>query len=290
MNLAQVVADTRRRVLGPTREELDRLNGALTAAADQLTVTYGRSGIQQGSVLAVGLELMYVWDVSSTTVTVERGYAGSTARAHDDNQIVYVNSRVAPFDAAQAVNEELDDLSSPDAGLYAVETTTVTFNAARQGYDLDADDILTILEVHADTPTGQDWPKLKPDQYRFQREADLSDFASGFAFQILDGAYPGREVLVTYATPFSHASNLTDDIEVTTGLHREAHDILSLGAAARLVTAGEVARNDPHTQGDTRRSEEVPPGAVWGSARALLSLRDRRVNAERSRLVQSWGL
>jgi len=61
-----------------------------------------------------------------------------------------------------------------------------------------------------------------------------------------------------------------------------------LGAQIRLLASREVKRNFIESQGDTRRSDEVPAGAMNASVTNLLRLRRDRIQAEAARLNRQY--
>jgi hypothetical protein len=60
-----------------------------------------------------------------------------------------------------------------------------------------------------------------------------------------------------------------------------------LGALIALSVSSEIARNFL-TQMDTRRGDEVPPGARMGSWRAVAAQRNARIQAECNRLYAKY--
>ena len=117
-----------------------------------------------------------------------------------------------------------------------------------------------------------------------ERKAYVPDFPDGTALRLNRGGWPGYDVRVTYIAPYAPFVNLTDDVTATCGISAQAMDIPPIGAAVRMVAGREVKRNFTESQPDTRRAEEVPPGAVVGSSRGLMMLRQQRVAEEAARL------
>ena len=72
------------------------------------------------------------------------------------------------------------------------------------------------------------------------------------------------------------------------GFPESAEDILIIGAEIRLIAPREVKRNFTESQGDTRRSDEVPPGSVGNSITNLLRLRRDRITAEAAKLNRQY--
>ena len=294
---ADLIEQTRRRLMGTTRDPMGQLAAAISDdTTTTLTMDHMPSTVQAGAVLAIDLELLYVWDVASNTVTVERGFGGSTAAAHVDGSRVYVNPRFSAFSILEAINVELDQLCSPDDGLYAVTSSEVTFQAAITTYDATgtaAGDSYTgpsvnsVLRVSCSVPgPSKDWPELR--RWKVHYDADTTNFPSGVSVQLRgDAPVPGQNLQITYATDFVHLAALSDNV-ATTGLSSKCYDLPGLGAAMILAGGLEVGRNFAQAQGDTRRAQEVPPNAqragyaVWAAERA------RRVRAEASRLASSY--
>lgn len=281
--LNDVIERTRRHLhSGETRDERDKLDGAVTSVDTNVQLTYGRDGVQSGSVLALGLEELYVWERADSSVVVSRGQNGSTAAAHTDDTIIYIKPKFSAFSILRSVNEELDALSAD--GLYRVLTVPLTYVAGTDAYNLTGvTDLIDILSVEyaVNDGTGR-WASLRNNRYRLRRDMATADFASGMALTI-NGYVENGPMRITYKAPYLPLSTLADDVETVSGLHSQAHDILTIGAALRLVAVNEVSRNFLD-QSETRRAGEVPAGARSGHIRNLASLRMTRLEAEKSRL------
>lgn len=76
---------------GSPNPDLDQLNEALDNSETGVDVDNG-AFFQVGQVIKVDDELMLVTSISSNTLTVVRGYAGSTADTHADNTAVIIMS------------------------------------------------------------------------------------------------------------------------------------------------------------------------------------------------------
>lgn len=286
--VADLVNATRQHLQSTSRDELNKLNGAIaTAGATTLTVEFAAGGIQRGALLDIDLELFHVWSVAALVATVDRGFLGSTATTHADDSLVRVNPRFSNFHIFSALNEELAALSSPENGLFRVRTVDLTYNASRHGYDLTGvTDLIDILEVRWKGYLSGDWPLLT--SYTVARDMATSEFASGYGLLLYDGAGPGRTLRVRYKAPYIAMAALSENVENITFLHAQAHDILPLGAAARLLAAREARRAMIDAQPESRQAEEVPPGANRQAAGGLLALRDMRIREEAARLYARY--
>lgn len=288
---ADLIAESKRYLYSGRYDPINKVTSSLNSSETSVTFTYGLGGIQAGSYICVDLEMMYVWqvtNVSTNTVTVERGVLGSTAAAHSAGALATLNPKFSDYAIFTALNAELDDLSSPQNGLFKVTNVTLTYNAAVRGYNLtSATDVREILTVQAET-TGPEkaWPYLK--NFTLRRNADTTDFASGFAVILEESGWQGRDIRVAYATKFSPFTATSDNIASVTGLPANANDIPPVGAALRLQYLREGQRNFNEAQPDTRRATETPPGSQLQGARGLEILRRRRIAAESVRLRRDY--
>lgn len=281
-----LVEETRRQLNSGSRPEMNRLTDTINETALSLDVDFDLGGIAEGAMLAIDLELIYVWQAAGSTATIQRGMLGTTPAAHTSGAIVYVNPRWSTFTIFTALNEELASLSAPTNGLYQIKTVDLTYDASRQGYDLTSvTDLIDVYDVRVDVPgPGRNWPRTS---WVVARDQATSDFPSGLALQVVGGAYPGRTIRVQYKAPFDPFTVLTDDL-TTTGLPATAADIPPIGALARLVAPREVKRSFTDTQPEARAAVEVPPGTSRSTAAGLLSLRQLRIREEAGRLNSQY--
>lgn len=287
--VAEWIDTTKDMLLSGAREELDILAVAIPdGAATTLTVTDAANGIQAGAEIEVDLERMYVRSVAGTTVTVRRGYRGSTPVAHAIGADVIVLPKFPKARILREINNELSSLSSPTNGLYRTIPLNLTWQGTTVGYDLaGVTDIEDVLSVQWQGYTGKEWHPVPPMHYRLARSQQTTDFPSGLAL-FFNSPVSGRAVRVVYKSPFSPLSTLTEVVETVTGIPATAVDIPPMGAAINLAAPGEVRRTFTDAQGDPRADEDVPPGARTNSVRWLMAQRQRRINEESTRLARDF--
>lgn len=287
MTFADLIERTRRHLYTETRDQRNRLTGALTSNATTLAVDFDLNGIQPGAILAIDLEELYVWSVTASNIEVARGHNGSTAATHAAGSMIYVNPKHSTFAISAALNDDIIDLSSPANGLYRVARTAITYDAAIGGYDLGVTDFIDLIEVAFDiNDASRQWPTIPRADWRIKRNMPTATFASGTMLSLNTYAEPGRPLNIVYKAPFVTLSALADDVD-DTGLPSTALDLPPLGAAINLTVGAEVARNFL-SQGETRRSQEVPPGARLGEMRGLAAQRATRISAESARLYAQY--
>jgi hypothetical protein len=289
---ADLIATTQKRYLrGGAQPQKNKLAANYTAGSSSLTFTYDLRGIQAGATLSIGLNVFYVWSVDTTTKTavVDGGQDGSTDANALAGATVYVNAGYSDFEVFTALNEDIASLSAPSNGLFKVGTVQFTFSSASVGYDLaGVTDLQQILEVrYAEPDSYGRTPRLDTKDYRLERNTTVGEYSSTFSLKLLRGGYPGRTVTVLYRTGFTQLAATTDNLTVT-GLPTTAYDLPPMGAALRLLVGREIRRNDITSQGDTRRAEEVGPGAEAASWRGLAGMRAQRINEEVSKLQAQY--
>lgn len=282
--VAKTLADVRNYLMGTQRDTFTTLSSSIIAGDTTLSFA-STTNLTDGSYIEIDLEVILV--TSATSGTVVRGMLGSTAASHSSGALVRINPVFFDYWALQELNGELLDLCSPNNGLFKASSVDITFNAANTGYDLTGTTTVEdILDVRFKIPDAtKSWPRAK---YEMARGMLTTDFASGNAIMIKGGGYPGQVVRVFYKAPYTTVTLTTDTLEVTAGVHTEAADIPAIGAAIRVATTREIQRNIFEWQGDTRRSDDVPPGANTSALAGLRSLRQSRLTSESARLQARW--
>lgn len=275
--LADLLEETRSHLRLPeTLNQLDALD------ASQTTVTFQRPvrSVSEGTLLSVDLETLFVWEVDTAarTAVVRRGHGGSTAATHAAGALARCGPGHTDHAMMRALNAEVRALSG--AGLFQMKVLELTTSATGvRTYNLAAD-VTDVYDVLYDADSNaNEWPRVPSWTWRASQETD--DFASGSMLR-LDSAVPtGRPLRVLYKAALAgDLDALADNVETVTGLRASAHDIPPLGAAWRLTAGEEVGRNQTTRQGDSRRAEEVPPGAKMRSTLSLQQVRRDRVAEE----------
>lgn len=258
----------------------------LTNAVDENDVTFvfdfaTAAAIKPNAYLCVDIEVVYVWDydAATRTATVQRGMTGSIAAAHEVGALVQIQPRVSRFDVVKQLRH---DIRSWPPALFVAQTLELTQSSNVRGYNFDADNVYRILDVRS-TDVGDSPRPVKG--WRYEPDADTTDYPSGKAIIFLDGA-PNRAIQVVYAAPFDLSSFAPSTTLDTIGLDPTMYEIPVLGAAARLVR--EAPRTDTRAQGQSRLAEEVPPMHAMNASKDLMRLRDNRIHQEIARLRESW--
>lgn len=287
-----VIQRTRRHVMGVRRDAMTTVASAEVDNDDTSIVVASAStaGIVANTVIEIGMEQIFVTSVSTNTLTVIRGYNGTTPGEHPVGAWVVANPSVTFIDMLDAVNAELNSLSSPENGLYRVAYTDLAVNSSTLGFDLDvADGFLDVLSVRQRRSAQKDWVALDRKAWELVRSADTDDFASGVGIYFPSGLPSQLPTRVLYKTAFGQLSDTNEDVVATTGLPATAVDILPMGAAIRLAEGREITRVIPQGVADTRRTADTPMGNALQAPSALRRSRAERISEEAARLRQQWG-
>ncbi len=283
----QIINRATRQLLSGTTEQRNKLASGIDASATSVTTTYELAGLREGQTFEIDSEIFYIWaaDSSSKTLTVERGFNGTTAASHSAGALITVNPRFPRNQMLEAINDELADLSSPVNGLFQVKTVNIDYNGSDAMIDLaGTSNIQEIMSVSVRYLTDDYIPIRR---WRLQRNVPTDDFATGTALRMDQAVLAGR-LRIVYKAPFSSLSSESDNLQSVAGLPAEAEDIIALGVQIRLMSPREIKRNFTESQGDTRRADEVPGGAVANSITNLLRLRRDRITAEAQRLARQY--
>jgi hypothetical protein len=278
-----------RQLLSGTIEERNKLATTVDSDDTSFVMTYDLNGLRAGTVFEIDSELIYVWEsvAGSKTLVVERGYAGTTANTHIAGTAVTLNPRFPKAQMLEALNQDIDDLSSPLNGLFRVVATDVDYNGADRQVDLtSATSVIDLLDVRL-RYLDSDYPVIR--KTRLQRDLPTTDFPSGYAI-VFDESVMAGSLRVRYKAPFTRVQYMTDNIQSVANIPTTMEDILEMGVMSRMLSMREVKRNFIESQGDTRRSDEVPPGAMRDSFSNILRLRRDRIIAEAAKLARQYPL
>ena len=278
-----------RQLLSGTIEERNKLSATVDSDDTSFVMSYDLAGLRAGTVFEIDSELVYIWEAvsGSKTLTVERGYMGTTAASHTAGAVVTLNPRFPKAQMLEALNQDIDDLSSPLNGLFRVVSTSIDYNGSDRQTDLTgATSVIDLIDVRL-RYLDSDYPVIRAT--RLQRDLPTADFPSGFAI-VFDESVMAGSLRVRYKAPFSRVSALTDSLQSVANVSTTMEDILELGVMSRVLSVREVKRNFIESQGDTRRSDEVGAGAMRDSFSNILRLRRDRIIAEAAKLARQYPL
>jgi hypothetical protein len=280
---AAIINRASRQLLAGTVEERNKLASSIDSSVTSIVLSYDLGGFRNGSVFEIESELIYVWEADATakTLEVERGYGGTTPASHSSGVVTTLNPRFPRVGMLDALNSELDDLSSTANGLFRVATVDLTYNGSDRQINLTSSGtIIELLDARL-RYLADDYPVIR--NVRLQTGLPTTDFASGNSI-VFDEPVMAGTIRVRYKAPFVRATNEASDLTTNCFLPATCDDIVETGVMLRMMNAREIKRNFIESQGDTRRPDEVPAGATRDSISNLVRLRRERITAEAGRL------
>lgn len=295
------VEETREHLGGGIVEQVNRLAQDYQPGDPELVFQYELKGITIGVPMSIDMNCFQVWSVTESTKTVEvtARWAGAPDVAMSAGEIARVKPNFFTHRIVTAINNTLSELTSPLMGVHGVAIQDISFDQSVTVYDLtDCEEIERILRVQvgvADDDTDP-WIDLDENAWQYRKLEPTADFPSGHQLRIFDavGAYDRfryaqipNTIRIIYARRLPPVDTLDDDVS-NTYLPESAYDLPVLGAASRLALPQEFRRNLLSAQPDSRRANEVQPGASLGGARALRQLFMDRVEQEAARLLRDY--
>jgi hypothetical protein len=261
-----------------------------SSSTSPLILTLGSTDSVGKGVLEIDEELLWVdsYDRISNTATVApygRGYLGTTAATHILDSKVTISPTFPRFNIKRAIN---DTVRSLGASIFAVKTTTFTFNAAKSTYAFNNLNIKNILTVSWQSigPT-QEWVPIR--RWDLDTIADTTTFGAGAQTITLGEApIPGRTVKIIYATDPTAFTTNTEDFVTQTGLPESTRDVVTLGAAYRLLAYLDPARAAMVSPQADETDSKRPYGASQSATKQLYALFSQRLNEETKAQQQNY--
>lgn len=266
-----------------------------SSSASPLILTLGSTENVGKGVIEIDEELLWVdsYDRVANTATVApygRGYLGTTAATHSADTRVVISPTFPRFNVKRAINDTIRSLGS---SIFAVKSTTFTFNAAVSTYafaNLNVKNILTVT-----------WQDIGPSkEWRPIRKWDFDALANPEAFGYVTGTdqvqtitlgeapISGRTVKVTYATdPVAFTTN-SQDYATQTGLPESTRDVVILGAAYRLLSFLDPARAAQVSPQADETDSKRPYGASQTATKQLYALYSQRLAEETKAQQQNY--
>ena len=266
-----------------------------SSSASPLILSLGSTDSVGKGVVEIDEELMWVdsYDRIANTATVApygRGYLGTDPATHSADVRVAISPTFPRFNVKRAIN---DTIRSLGASIFAVKSTTFTFNAAVSTYafaNLNVKNILTVT-----------WQSIGPSKEWIPlRKWDFDSIANPEAFGYVSGTdqvqtitlgeapISGRTVKVTYATdPVAFTTN-AQDYATQTGLPESTRDVVILGAAYRLLSFLDPARATQVSPQADETDSKRPYGASQTATKQLYALYSQRLAEETKAQQQNY--
>lgn len=289
--LKDMVDEVRSNLAGYTMRQdrityLANLDGLTTTGTD-ITVgtTSGSTNNLAKGIIEIDDELLWIDSFDKTTNILKvipgfgRGYSNTTPAPHAKNAQVTLAPTFPRVNIKQAIN---DTINSVFPNLWSIQSTTFTFNAAVTTYSLpdDAEDILGVS--WQTTGASKEWVPVK--RWRLDPMANAASFNSNNSISIYDFIVSGRTVQVWYTAAPNTLDSNSDEFGDVTGLPNTSRDVITLGAASRLLSFVDAGRlNLTSAESDTADTK-IPSNASASASKYVYGLYQQRLKEEASRL------
>jgi hypothetical protein len=259
----------------------DRATYLVTAAtsSDLILNVATTDNIAKG-IIEIDDEMMWVdsYDRQSNTVTIApfgRGYNGTTPAAHNLSAKVVITPTFPRQVVKRAVN---DTIGAVYPKVFATGSTGVSFLASRTTYAVPADAIQILSMAWQSVGPTKEWLPIR--QWRWDPIAYPSAFPTGKTVSIYDNVLPGRTMNIIYAKLPTALVNNADDFEGVSGLPTSMRDVIIYGAAWRLSSYLDPARNSITTPASDELDTKRPYGTGTTVTRNLQALYLQRLEEE----------
>lgn len=261
-----------------------------SSSAAPLILSLGSTDSVGKGIVEIDEELMWIdsFDRVGSTATVApygRGYLGTTAATHAADSKVTIAPTFPRYVVKKAINDTIRSLGS---SIFAVKTTTFTFNAAVSTYAFNGLNIKNILTMSwQDVGPTREWLPVR--RWDFDSIGDSTTFgANAQTVTIGEPIIAGRTVKVMYATdPESFTTN-AQDYATQTGLPESTKDVVILGAAYRLLSYLDPARAAMVSPQADETDSKRPYGASQSATKQIFALYSQRLAEETKSQQQNY--
>jgi len=289
--LNEMIDEVRSSLAGYTLRQ-DRIS-YLTAAINttDLAMTIGSSANLAKGVIEVDDELIWIDNFNQSTSTLNaapgfgRGYQGTSPAPHAQ----YAQVTLAPTFPRLMIKKAINDvINSLYPKLWAVSSTTFTFNASQTTYPLP-DDAESILYMSWQTTgSSQEW--LPINRWRADPMANVATFNTQNTVNIYENIQPGRTVQVWYTTEPTTLDSNTDDYADVTGLPGSSAEVAILGASYKLLSYLDAGRINLSSAEADLNDTKISSSAGVASSRYIYALYNQRLNEEALKLQDKYPI
>lgn len=266
-----------------------------STSASPLVLSLGSTDSVGKGILEIDEELLWVdsFDRVANTATVSpygRGYLGTTAATHAADAKVTISPTFPRYSIKRAIN---DTIRSLGASIFAVKSTTFTFNAAVSTYAFANLNIKNILTVSWQSigPT-KEWVPIRRWDFDALANPEAFGYVTGTdtvqTITLGDAPISGRTVKVIYATDPNPFTANTDVYTTVTGLPESTRDVVILGSAYRLLSFLDPARAAQVSPQADETDAKRPYGASQSATKQLYALYTQRLNEETKAQQQNY--
>jgi hypothetical protein len=290
---SQLINEVQTNLQGYTlrQDRITNLANAGGISATELGIKIGSADNLAKGIIQIDDELIWINNFDRQNLTLNaiagfgRGYMGTTPSPHAENARVILTPTFPVNMISQAINDSINSLYPK---LFQVASTTFTFNAAQIAYPLP-DDARDLLFISWQTPgPSKEW--LPVNHWRIDRMANVSAFNTNKTVNIYEKIVPGRTVQVYYSTIPSNLTNSSDDFAAVTGLPESSRDVVTLGAAYRLLSYVDTGRINLSSAEADLADTKLPSTAGASASKYVFALYQQRLQEESNKLQDRFPI
>ena len=291
--LGQMMDEVRVNLSGYTLRQDRITNLANTGGINttDLAIKIGNSENLAKGIIEIDDELIWINSFDKANLTLNaiagfgRGYSGTTPAPHAENAQVTLTPTFPRINVKKAINDTINSLYPK---LFAINHTTFTFNAAQVAYPLP-DDARDVLFVSWQTVgPSKEW--LPVNRWRIDRMANVQAFDTTKTINIYEKIMPGRTVQVYYSTIPNTLTNSSDDYATVTGLPESSRDVITLGAAYRLLSYLDTGRINLSSAEADINDNKLPSTAGASASKYVFALYQQRLLEESTKLQDRFPI
>jgi len=292
-NFGQLVSEVQSNLQGYTlrQDRITNLTNPGGISATDLSIKIGSADNLAKGIIQIDNELIWVNSFDRTNLTLQvipgfgRGYMGTTPSPHALNAQVILTPTFPVTMIQQALNDTINSLYPK---LFGVALTTFPYNAAQIAYPLP-DDARDVLYVSWQTPgPSKEW--LPTNRWRIDRMANVAAFNTTKTLNIYDKVIPGRTVQVYYSVIPNNLTNSADDFATVTGLPESSRDVITLGAAYRLLSYIDTGRINLSSAEADLADTKLPSTAGASASKYVFALFQQRLAEESVKLQDRFPI
>ena len=289
--LSDMIDEVRASLAGYTlrQDRITYLDTAITST-DTAMVIGSSSNLAKG-IIEIDDELIWIdnFNQSSSTLNAApgfgRGYQNTPASPHAQYAQITLTPTFPRTIIKKAINDTINSLYPK---LWAVASTTFTFNASQTTYALP-DDLESILYMSWQTTgSSQEW--LPINRWRADQMANVATFNTQNTVNLYENIQPGRTVQVWYTTTPNTLDNGTDDYADVTGLPASSVEVVILGASYKLLSYVDAGRINLSSAEADLNDTKIPSTAGVSASRYIFALYQQRLSEEALKLQDKYPI
>ena len=277
------------------QDQTTHLTTAITTTTSTLAAptVFSLAADQVGEgIVEIDDELIWVneYDRISRNATVPpygRGFMGSTAATHVAGSRVVIKPTFPRISVKRAIQDTIRAIGS---SIFAAKNTSFTYNSTIDSYAFLNLNIQNILRMSwQDTGSSKRWIPIT--KWFWDSSPDVATWGANSQLLTINDTriQTGRKVSVTYATaPAILGTTSEDSFATQTGLPESVKDVVVLGAAYRLLSFLDPARNTLTSPQADEIDSKRPYGSGNSATRELYKLYTTRLAEETQAQQQQY--